>query len=145
MAEQNSLGLTAKLQRRGYGAAVAKAVVFRLLDCNLLDDERYAELWIRSRLALRKTSSPQRLLIALGKRGIDRNSSGKALKRVLDPETEYALLLKYLETSAGSDHPEEVSSYELRFPENKRGFSLRSHLKYEGFSSIALDRYFNEK
>jgi regulatory protein len=124
------LGLTAKLERRGYDAAVAKAVVFRLLDRDLLDDERYAEFWIRSRLALRKAPSPQWLLVALGKRGIDRYSSGKALKRVLDPETEYALLLKYLEKAG--------------LPERERAFSLRTYLKYEGFSSAILDRYFDK-
>ena len=128
-AEQNSLALKAKLERRGIDAAAAKAVVSRLLERNLLNNGRYAELWISSRLALRNAFSPQWLLIALGKRGIDRDSSLKALKKVLDPQTEYALLLRYLEKN--------------HLPEGKKVFSLRAELKYEGFSSAVLNRYFD--
>ena len=128
-AEQSSLGVTAKLERRGFEAPVAKAVVSCLLSRNLLDDGRYAELWIRSRLALRKAPTPQWLLAALRKRGIDRESSRKALDKALDGETEYALLLRYLESRG--------------FREKARS-SLRAQLKYEGFSSDALERYFDE-
>ena len=128
-AEQGSLGLTVKLERRGFEAEVAKAVVLRLMERNLLDDGRFAELWLRSRLALKKAPSPQWLLVALGKRGIGRTSSLKALDKVLDPQTEYALLLKYLE--------------KVRFPKGKRAFSLRAQLKHEGFSSETINRYFD--
>ena len=129
-AEQNSLGLAAKLERRGYNAVVVKAVISRLLDRNLLDDGRYAELWIRSRLAMGKAPSPRWLLISLGKRGIDRYLSREALGKVLDPETEYALLLKYLEKTG--------------IPEEKKVRRLRAQLKYEGFSFDVLDRFFND-
>ena len=129
-AEQNSLALTAKLERRGFDAAVAKTVVSRLFDRNLLNDGRYAESWIRSRLALRKAPSPQWLLAALGKRGIKREFSLKALKKTLDPETEYALLLRYLE--------------KIRFSKSGKAFSLKAELKYQGFSSTSLERYFED-
>jgi len=126
-AEQHSMGLTAKLQRRFQDIAVVRAVISCFLDRNLLDDHRYAELWIRSRLRLRKALSPRSLLMALQKKGIDRDSSGEALREILDPETEYALLLKYLDKT--------------RFPPGKARF-LRGQLRYEGFSSETLDRYF---
>ena len=98
-AEQNSLGLTAKLERRGYEAAAVKAVVFSLLNRNLLNDQRYAELWLRSRLLAKKAASPRRLLVSLRKRGIPRDSSSEAMKTALDGETEYGLLLRYLENA----------------------------------------------
>ena len=129
-AEQNSLGLIAKLERRGYDAAAVKAVVSHLLDRNLVNDGRYAELWIRSRLASGKAVSPRWLLVSLGKRGIDKSSSHRALARVLDDETEYVLLLKYVEQSGVS--------------ENKKTRSLRADLKYEGFSFETLNRFFND-
>ena len=122
-AEQNSLGIIAKLERRCFDTAVAKAVVCRLLDRNLLDNGRYAELWIRSHLALRKAPSPLWLLAALGKRGIDAETSRKALAKVLDPDTEYGLLLRYIEKAG--------------FPKDKRV------LKHKGFSSAVLNRYFD--
>ena len=125
-AEQNSLGLTAKLRRR-HGMDAVKAVVSRFMEKNLLDDSRYAERWIRSRLALRKAVSPQRLLAGLRSRGIDRDSARKTLDRVLDPDTEYTLLLQFLDKN----------------PNRNEGPLLKSQLKYEGFSYEALDRYFS--
>ena len=121
-AEQNRLGLTAKLEKRGFDAAVTKAVVSSLLDRNLLSDERYAELWLRSRLSSGKKLSPLWLRSSLAKRGIDINSSKKALKTVLDPETELLLLEKYLGTSAQSR-------------------INKAQLKREGFSSAAIDMH----
>jgi len=128
-AEQNSLGLTAKLERRGYERAVVVAVISHLVNKNLLDDRRYAEFWLRSRLAYGNTNSPRWMRVSLGKRGIDRSSSIKALQEVLDPETEYALLLKFIEKNKAT--------------ELKRAVPLRVRLKYEGFSSVVLDRYFD--
>ena len=130
-AEQNSQGLAVKLERRGYDSGTVKAVISDLLAKGLLDDGRYAELWIRSRLSLRKAVSPQWLLIALGKRGINRIFSFRALQKVLDPETEYSLLLRYLDKT--------------RISESKGTLSSRAQLKNEGFSSATLDRYYDEQ
>jgi regulatory protein len=127
-AEQNSMGLSAKLEHRGFAARVVKAVVSRLLDRNLLDDQRYAELWIRSRLSTRKRVSPRWLEISLGRKGIDRTSLRNALKNALDPETEYNLLENYIENTS--------------LPGNGTG-SLRSNLKHEGFSIELIERYFD--
>jgi regulatory protein len=129
-AEQNSLALSAKLGRRGYEPAIVRAVISRFMDQDLLNDERYAELWLRSRLARSgKAPSPRHLAVSLGNRGINWESSGKALRKVLDTETEYALLLRYLKKNKFSGLPQ--------------GFSLRTRLKYEGFSSAILNQYFD--
>ena len=127
-AEQSRLGLTAKLERRGYDPSVIKTVVSRLLERNLLDDERFAKFWVHSRLSYGKAQSPLWLRASLGKKGIDRNLSLKAVESLLDPETEYALLLKYLEKVGISD--------------NKNDSFLKTQLKNEGFSYEVLDRYF---
>jgi regulatory protein len=127
-AEQSVLGLTAKLERRGCDSPVVKAVILRLLERNLLNDERFAKLWVHSRLSYGKARSPLWLRVSLGKKGIDRNLSNKAVESLLDPETEYALLLKYLEKAGISDGRNE--SY------------LKTQLKSEGFSYEVLDRYF---
>jgi len=127
-AEQSTLGLTAKLERRGCDSSVVKAVVSRLLERNLLNDERFAKLWVHSRLSYGKAQSPLWLRVSLGKKGIDRNVSNKAVESLLDPDTEYALLLKYLEKAGISDAKNQ--SY------------LKTQLKSEGFSYEVLDRYF---
>jgi regulatory protein len=126
-AEQFSLGLKAKLLRRGFDNATASAVVSYFLDSGLVNDGRYAERWIRARLSLRKAVSPRILFVSLRKRGIDTDTAGKALNKTLDPETEYALLLRFMEKDKAL----------------KSGF-LRAKMKYEGFSTPALDRYFDE-
>ena len=136
-AEQSSLALTAKLEKRGIEAAVVRAVISRLTNKELLNDTRYAELWIRSRLgnyhgkrpgSKSKALTPIRLLASLWKRGIDKTSSSSAINRALDGETEYALLLKYLEETGAL--------------EGKRISFLRTRLKHEGFSLEIIEKYF---
>ena len=128
-AEQSSLGMTAKLERRGYDALVVKAVVSRLLNRNLLNDERFAKLWVHSRLSYGKAKSPLWLRVSLGKKGIDRDLSLKAVRGLLDPETEYALLLRYLEKAGISD--------------GKNESPIKMQLKNQGFSNEVLERYFD--
>ena len=130
-AEQCSLGLTVKLERRGFNPAIVNAVISRLFEQNLLDDTRYAELWLRSRLRSRRAESPRRLSASLAKRGIDRKSLGKAMENALDHEAEYDLLLRYLKKE--------------KLPGGKQGISPRSYLKYEGFSTAVIERYFDEQ
>ena len=127
-AEQNSFGLTAKLQKRGFEASVAKAVISRLQNRDFLNDTRYAELWLRSRLSQKKALTPAWLLSSLRKKGIGRKSSIDALNSVFNPETEYSLLLRYLE--------------KLDIGENDKVEYLRLKLKKHGFSSAILDKYF---
>ena len=128
-AEQNTPGLTIKLERKHFEPAVIKEVISGLLERGLLNDERYAVLWLRSSLA-KQVQSPKWLLLSLRKRGIDRKSSKKALEEVLDPETEYTLLLKYAEKPK-------------KTPKNREKPPLRTVLKYEGFSVESIDRYFD--
>jgi regulatory protein len=95
-AEQSVSGLTYKLERRGHGTACVIAAVSRLVELKLLDDRRFAQLWLESRLRL--TRSPRRLLSSLAGRGIDREDAQTALKAVLDEETEFALLKRFAES-----------------------------------------------
>jgi len=129
-AEQNSLALTVKLRKRGFDAITTREVVSRLLDRNLLDDTRYAEIWIRSRLSTsRKNLTPLLLLNSLQKKGIDKGLSQKALKNVLDEETEYSLLLSYVEKS--------------NIMKNKTKWAIKAQFKKEGFSYEVLDRFYS--
>ena len=128
-SEQYSRGLIFKLESRGFSAGTAKTVVYGLIDRNLLDDLRYAELWVNSHR--KKTKSPGWLMAGLRKKGIDADTAAKALKKALDPETEYSMLLNYLDSSGKKE------------PTLEKGF-LRAKLKNEGFSHSAIGRYFDE-
>lgn len=123
-AEQTRLGLTAKLERRGYNAAAVRAVVSRLSELGILSDRRYAELWLQDRLA-RKAETPRRLSAALYGRGIDRKAVAEALKAALDFETELGL----------------AKAYREKIPP---GTALKRLLKQEGFSSGVIQAVLEE-
>jgi regulatory protein len=128
-AEQHSSGLAAKLEKRGVDSSIARQVISGLLEKKLLDDERFAEGWIRAHLRGKKALSPLWFLVSLEKRGLKREISLSAIDKILDEETEYSLLLEYIE------------KIDLHFKENK-GF-LRTKLRHERFSPGAIDRFFD--
>jgi regulatory protein len=128
-AEQNSSGLAAKLEKRGVDPSIVREVISGLLEKKLLDDERFAERWICAHLRGKKALSPLWFLVSLEKRGLKREISLSAIDKILDEETEYSLLLEYIE------------KIDLHFKENS-GF-LRNKLRYERFSSGAIDRFFD--
>jgi regulatory protein len=123
-AEQNAAGLSRKLEQRGYGAACIKAAVAYLRELEIVDDRRFAERWIQSRL-YRGTDSPLRLISGLCRRGIDRDTARAACKAVLDFEQETALLKRFIEKKYPTAESQD------RF--------LRGKLKGEGFSPQALE------
>jgi len=127
-AEQCRSGLFRKLEKRGHEAACVSAVINRICSLQLIDDRRYAQLWLESRLRLPRT--PRRLLAALCAKGIDRDDAESSLKEVLDEETEYALLLRFIKK-----HERKKSS------RNDDTRSLKFLLKGEGFSIVAIQRY----
>jgi regulatory protein len=137
-AEQTETGLSFKLEHRGHNRASVSAVVSRFVSLGLINDERYAELWVRSALARRgrKVPSPRRLSAALRNRGIDSSTTGKVLKKILDTETELALLTRYME------RPPPRAGNSSKAPPS--GFSPRAMLKFEGFSQAVIAIYFEE-
>ena len=130
-AEQCMSGLERKLERRGHDSACVRAALSRLADLELIDDRRFAQLWIESRLPIAR--SPRRLLVSLCGRGISREAAETSLKTVLDEEAELVLLTRFAEKSrrksAGQD--------DIR--------SLKYLLKSEGFSYSAIGRFFDRE
>jgi len=127
-AEQCEAGLRRKLEKRGHEAACVNAVIERLCSLQLLDDARFARLWLESRLRLPR--SPRRLLTALCSRGIPRDDAESAIKNVLDDDTEYALLQRFARKLARRKKHDENDSRSLKYL-----------LKNEGFSHTAIQRY----
>ncbi|MDR1900935.1 MAG: recombination regulator RecX [Treponema sp.] len=125
-AEQTTRGIFHKLLKRGFKEACAWAVISHLSGLDIVNDQRYAELWLRSRLS-RGGSSPRRLLASLHSRGIDRDSIQAACKLVFTLENELALLVSYVKKK----HLE---------PEDDL-HSFKFTLKCEGFSSMVLEDY----
>jgi regulatory protein len=129
-AEQTCAGLRRKLEQRGHRADHADAAVGCLTDLGILDDRRFAERWIRSRLS-RGAGSPLRLINGLCRRGVDRNIAREARKTTLDFDLETELLGRFIEKKYPA-------------PDSGNTRSLRALLRREGFSSQALERYWDE-
>jgi regulatory protein len=128
-AEQNSTGLTRKLELRGYGSACVSAVVSYLISLDMVNDGRFAERWLKARLVRKagKTPGPRRLKSMLMSRGISWDDAGAALEKVLDDEAEWDLLQSFVKkTGTGG------------------AYRLRAQLRYEGFSPSVLNRFFEE-
>ena len=129
-AEQTQKGFSLKLKRRGCEDECIQAIVEKLTELGLLNDERYAERWLRAKLSRKtgKIASPRLLSAALSSRGISREDQQSAFEKILDEEAEYSLLEYYMEKV-------------IKLP---KGYSEKSHLKYEGFSSAVINLYFDE-
>jgi regulatory protein len=132
-AEQTIFGLSRKLKRRGFKAPCVSAVLRRLADLDLVNDRRFAGLWIQARLA-RRMESPRRLLAGLRGRGIDRDDAEAALKAALNFQTESALLGQYIK-----------KLYPVPGSETAEGSFLKYRLKSEGFSPLVIQSYWEER
>jgi regulatory protein len=137
-AEQTETGLSWKLERRGHDRLTVSAVISRFVSLGLINDERYAELWIKSRLARRggKVPTPRKLSASLRNRGIASSRVEKALKNALDEDTELALLRRYMKQAPFGAGDSLLTS--------STGFSPRRNLKFEGFSHAVLSIYFED-
>jgi regulatory protein len=134
-AEQTCLGLARKLEKRGHAPACARSVISQLCESGLLDDRRYARLWLDARIS-RQSTSPRRLLIALNARGIDRDDTSLALKEALDDDAEFLLLKRFADKLRRKK--------KNNSDDGNDGRSLKYLLKSEGFSSLAIQRFLTE-
>ncbi|MDR2729652.1 MAG: recombination regulator RecX [Treponema sp.] len=126
-AEQCSAGISLKLEKRKFSSKCADTVISRLIELKLIDDKRFARLWLESRPGL--TRSPRRLLAGLVKRGIDMNCAKSILSEVLDEETEFSLLRRFAEK-----HSQEHDKQELEYLFKREGFSSKAiRLYFESF------------
>jgi len=102
LREQSSAGLNLKLQKKGIDSQVRALVLNRLVESGLLDDERFASLWLASRIR-RKTEGRVRLVAGLRKRGISGSLADRVVSREFGFDAEAALVRRFL-AIAGVDH-----------------------------------------
>jgi SOS response regulatory protein OraA/RecX len=107
-AEQCTFLLTQKLLKKGFEVGTVKAVVLELTDANIVNDERFSHMWLRSRIAMR-ADTPRRITAALRAKGIDRVTAVQAVKFCLDRETESALLARFVKKRV-RDLPVDIDS-----------------------------------
>lgn len=99
--------LRQKLLQRNYSPDTVEIVLTRLQEKGYLDDERFARIWIRSRLR-KQPESPAMLKAGLLKKGVDRQTAEDALAAAeLDSEA-LALQTAKRAASRGSDRQKVV-------------------------------------
>jgi len=131
--EHSSKELNDKLKTRGYSAGNIKKVVAELVELNLLSDERFAEIYVRSRFNYKK-KSPKAIYYDLLKKGVDKTLIENELDS-LDEEDVFANArelaakkLKSLKARNSTDIPAK----------------LRSHLTYKAYSTRIINRIIEE-
>jgi regulatory protein len=129
-AEQCSTGLSRKLERRKHPPQAVRAVLRRLMELDLVDDRRYAKLWLKSRVA-RGKKGPRTLERALRAKGIDPKTAASALKTAL-VGGEAKLLERCVKRAV--ERKQQSLDAKLRF-----------FLKHEGFSPAAIEAFFEEQ
>ena len=82
--------LADRLRRRGVSAEIVAALTADLERHGLLDDARFAQAWVRTRLAL-SPSGPRRLRYELAQKGVAREVINRALGETLSDRDEGAL------------------------------------------------------
>ena len=96
---------------------------------NLVNDLRYAQLWLKMKIA-RGNKGPRMLSLLLKAKGIDSKTIDAALTAVLPPEVEMMLLRSRLNKAKNPDDSKTA---------------IRRFLKMEGFSTEVIDAYFDAK
>jgi regulatory protein len=129
-AEQCTFLLTQKLLKKGFDIGTVKAVVLELVETNIVNDDRFSQMWVRSRIAS-KPDTPRRITAALCAKGIDRGTAARALEECLDPETEEALLRRFVQKRL-KNLPLETGAY-------------HAELRGEGFSQDAVRGFLESK
>ncbi|MBI9096932.1 MAG: regulatory protein RecX [Spirochaetaceae bacterium] len=127
-AEQSSGGLYIKLKKKGFSDIACSSAVESVVDAGLLDDERFAQFWIASRL--RKHPEGRTMLYkGLVTRGVKPEKAKSAIRSSVSEEDLQKAVLK-----AGK---------KLSVKYGQSDQKLRQALYRRGFSSEEITYYFD--
>ena len=129
-AEQCSRVLSYKLEKKKFNPHIIKDLVENLEELDLVNDLRYAQLWLKSKIT-NGNKTPAMLSKHLLNKGLDREIVKTAFDSVLTPEAETALLRRCI---AKFDHDKN----------NNTKTAIRSFLKMQGFSADTINLYMEE-
>ena len=96
--------LLRKLRDSGYSASLSELVVDRLAEIELLDDERFAAVWVRTRSAA--GFGARRIARELADKGIAQETAAAAMEAISDVEEQLGRARKVLRGRVGSDRKE---------------------------------------
>ena len=85
LAEHSAFMLRTKLRQRGFEVSVIERVLEQLKEKNYLDDRRFAELWVRSRLK-RNPAGKSVLISGLRAKGVGARDAEDVVSELLDED-----------------------------------------------------------
>ena len=133
-AEQCSWVLTYKLEKKKFNPHIIKDLIKHLEELDLVNDLRYAQLWLKSKIR-NGNKAPRMLNMQLIAKGLDREIVKTALDSVLTLEAETALLRRCIT---------KFDQYKNNINKNNTKTAIRSFLKMQGFSADAINLYMEE-
>jgi regulatory protein len=116
--------LDRKLRDRGYPAEVASAIVARLDELGIVDDQRFAALWVRSRAA--QGMGARRIARELGQKGVAAETIEAALATEAPEETQLSTAVHALRGKTATD-PKQRDRLVRRLV--TKGFDLRTAIR----------------
>ena len=131
--EHSAKELKDKLLKKGFSENNIRQVLKNLIELNFLNDERFAEIYVRSRIKY-KRKSPKAIYFELLKKGVDKELIENELRN-LDEE----IILDNARALA----KKKLISLNNRNSGNKLD-KLRSHLTYKAYSSRIINQIIEE-
>ncbi len=129
-SEQCVFGLSRKMERHGFSRNASKLALQRLVSFGLVDDKRYARLWLRSRIA-RGCDSPRRMLAALVGKGVPQAIAQIEIRDACPPGREAMLIERFIKKRG--------------VPGDGGAGMLRQYLRSAGFSSSGITEALAER
>lgn len=142
MAERATGQLRATLSRREVPSDIAENVISKFITAGLVDDARYAQMYVRTTFS-GKTTSRRKLSMELSKRGLTSEVIESALEQISEADefdAAYEFALKKIKTL--SQYPRDTIYRRVYGAMGRRGFSpstIRNAME-RAFSEIALSR-----
>ena len=115
LAEHSAFMLRTKLRQRGFEIPVIETVLAQLKEKNYLDDRRFAQLWVRSRLK-RNPAGRSVLISGLRAKGVSPRDAEEAVSELLDEEALLGGARKVYNKAAGKKNctPEKIRAAMLQ-------------------------------
>lgn len=123
--------LRLKLQKRGFAADATEKVLEQLLRLDYVNDERFAEAWIRARM-LRRAEGPLKLKSALLRKGLAVSTAERVIARTVPRELEQQNFEKAVEKALAGCNGDEKKF--VRMLKN-RGFDWKE------IKNLGIDKF----
>ncbi|GAB1482396.1 hypothetical protein MASR2M78_12110 [Treponema sp.] len=129
LREHSRQALLLKLRKRDIDEQAAKKALDRLEDLGLLDDRRFAELWVQTRIG-RKLEGPRILEAGLRLRGVSTETARAAVRRVLSEEDEIQRIVAYLGAGSATTSPSFETERQALLKAGFSSHTIRAAIEY---------------